>query len=65
MKPPDTLFVLVESFFCDYLQKVRGASAHTVAAYRDAMMLFLRSPDDSQTSPLTSVKTPHRLAWEV
>ena len=22
-------------------------------------------PDDSQTSPLTSVKTPHRLAWEV
>lgn len=42
MKPPDTLFALVESFFCDYLQKVRGASAHTVAAYRDAMMLFLR-----------------------
>ena len=25
----------------------------------------LISPDDSQTSPLTTVKTPHRLAWEV
>ena len=24
-----------------------------------------RSPDDSHTSPLTSVKSPHRLAWEV
>ncbi len=42
MKPPDTLFVIVESFFCDYLQKVRGASPHTVAAYRDAVMLFLQ-----------------------
>jgi hypothetical protein len=27
--------------------------------------LAAEPPDDSQTSPLTSVKTPHRLAWEV
>jgi site-specific recombinase XerD len=31
---------LVESFFGEYLQSVRGASRHTVLAYRDALRLF-------------------------
>jgi site-specific recombinase XerD len=31
---------LVESFFRDYLAKMRGASPHTVRAYRDALRLF-------------------------
>ena len=36
-------------------------------AYTEPLTLLDRPtpPDDSQTSPLTSVKTPHRLAWEV
>ena len=34
------LFVLVESFFTEYLPRQRGASAHTVRAYRDALKLL-------------------------
>jgi site-specific recombinase XerD len=31
---------LVQTFFRQYLQSVRGASDHTVRAYRDALRLF-------------------------
>jgi site-specific recombinase XerD len=31
---------LVESFFCEHLQRACGASPHTVRAYRDALRLF-------------------------
>jgi site-specific recombinase XerD len=41
MKRPDPLFRLVESFFRGYLNGVRGASRHTVLAYRDGLRLFL------------------------
>ena len=34
------LFGLVESFFTEYLQRQRGASVHTVRAYRDALKLL-------------------------
>jgi site-specific recombinase XerD len=37
---PDTLFPLVESFFRDYLGRVRNASRHSVLAYRDDLRLF-------------------------
>ena len=40
-RPPNRLPVLVESFFRDYLQRVRGASAHTRRAYRDTLRLLL------------------------
>src|SRR5215469_714323 len=36
----ESLFGLTESFFRSYLQHTRGASAHTVRAYRDALKLF-------------------------
>lgn len=32
---------LLEGFFLDYLCKIRGASPHTVHAYRDSLRLFL------------------------
>ncbi|SCK11050.1 Site-specific recombinase XerD [Variovorax sp. HW608] len=35
-----TLFALVESFFTEYLPCQRGASVHTVRAYRDALKLL-------------------------
>lgn len=35
------LFALVESFFADFLPKQRGASHHTVRAYRDSLKLLL------------------------
>ena len=34
------LFALVESFFIEYLPRQRGASQHTVRAYRDALKLL-------------------------
>ena len=34
------LFALVEAFFLEYLPRQRGASRHTVRAYRDALKLL-------------------------
>jgi integrase/recombinase XerD len=34
------LLTLVESFFREYLQRMRGASAHTVRSYRDGLKLL-------------------------
>ncbi len=31
---------LIESFFCEHLQRARGASRHTLRAYRDTLRLF-------------------------
>jgi integrase/recombinase XerD len=36
----DALLALVQSFFADHLRRVRGASEHTVRAYRDALRMF-------------------------
>ncbi len=36
----DELLLLVQRFFTDHLLQVRGASAHTVRAYRDALRMF-------------------------
>jgi len=39
---PNSLLSLTQSFFFSYLQSTRGASGHTVRAYRDALkLLFL------------------------
>jgi integrase/recombinase XerD len=41
MKPPGpTLLRLTQSFFQQHLQQTRGASPHTVRAYRDTLRLF-------------------------
>jgi integrase/recombinase XerD len=37
---PDSLLTLIQTFFLNYLQSTRGASSHTVRAYRDALKLF-------------------------
>jgi site-specific recombinase XerD len=34
------LFALVESFFIEYLPRQRGASSHTIRAYRDTLKLL-------------------------
>lgn len=40
-KPADReLLSLVESWFVEHLRRVRGASEHTIRAYRDALRLF-------------------------
>jgi integrase/recombinase XerD len=38
--PADLLLRLTETFFQQYLRRTRGASAHTVRAYRDTLKLF-------------------------
>ena len=38
--PTASLFDLTQRFFHEYLQRTRGASVHTVRAYRDALKLF-------------------------
>ena len=44
--PTNPLPHLVESFFCAHLQRARGASAHTVRAYRDTLrLLFIHLAD--------------------
>jgi integrase/recombinase XerD len=35
-----SLLALTQSFFLNYLQSTRGASSHTIRAYRDALKLF-------------------------
>jgi integrase/recombinase XerD len=47
------LFVLVESFFIEYLPRQRGASSHTIRAYRDTLKLlfeFIAQRDDRDLS---------------
>lgn len=39
---PDSLLALTQSFFLSYLQSTRGASPHTIRAYRDALKLFFQ-----------------------
>lgn len=39
-RPKDRLLALVQSFFASHLRCVRGASEHTVRAYRDTLRLF-------------------------
>jgi integrase/recombinase XerD len=40
--PSRTLFSYVESYFTEYLPRQRGASVHTVRAYRDTLALLFR-----------------------
>ena len=50
-RPNNPLPHLVESFFCAHLQRARGASAHTVRAYRDTLrLLFIHLADASGCS---------------
>jgi site-specific recombinase XerD len=47
----ESLLALVQSFFCAHLRRIRGASEHTVRAYRDALrMLFMFLADRSGRS---------------
>ena len=39
---PHSLFAHVQSYFTEYLPRQRGASVHTIRAYRDALALLFR-----------------------
>jgi integrase/recombinase XerD len=51
----ESLLGLTESFFHNYLQHTRGASAHTVRAYRDALKLFYLFLANQKRKPVSDL----------
>lgn len=51
----ESLLGLTETFFKNYLQNTRGASAHTVRAYRDALKLFYLFLASHKHKPLANL----------
>lgn len=53
------LFALVESFFTKYLPRQRGASPHTIRAYRDAMKLLLAFVAERRGCEIANLELEH------
>lgn len=53
--PSADLLRLVESFFREYLQRVRCASRHTVLSYRDTLRLFLTFLSTAAGKPISKL----------
>lgn len=51
----ESLLGLTESFFHNYLQQPRGASGHTVRAYRDALKVFYSFLADQKRKPVADL----------
>jgi site-specific recombinase XerD len=54
--PSRGLFAHVQSYFIEYLPRQRGASAHTIRAYRDALTLLLRFVADQRGRGLDALQ---------
>lgn len=52
---PQALFALVESFFTRYLPHQRGASAHTMRAYRDTLKILVEFAAQGKGSAVASL----------
>lgn len=57
MKRPnsESLLALTENFFQSYLRQTRGASVHTIRAYRDTLKLFYLFLADQKHKPLADL----------
>ena len=53
---PQTLFALVEAFFTTYLPRQRGASPHTIRAYRDTLRLLLEFAAQQRSRAVASLE---------
>jgi integrase/recombinase XerD len=51
----ESLLGSTQSFFQQYLRQTRGASAHTVRAYRDALKLFFLFLADHERKPMSGL----------
>lgn len=49
---PNQLAVALHGFFTDYLTRLRGLSPHSVASYRDSLLLLLRFVSASRQVPV-------------
>ena len=53
---PDSLLTLTQSFFLSYLKSTRGASPHTIRAYRDALKLFFQHLAGQKRKPMADLQ---------
>lgn len=53
---PNRLLPLVESFFREYLERMRGVSPHTIRAYRDALRLLFMFIADKRKSEVSNLQ---------
>jgi len=51
----ESLLGLTESFFQSYLRHTRGASVHTIRAYRDALKLFYLFLSNQKHKPVADL----------
>jgi site-specific recombinase XerD len=56
---------LVESYFREHLQRVRGASAHTVHAYRDTLRLLFAFLTEQLKRPVVELRTTDLVAEHI
>lgn len=56
---PQALFALVELFFTKYLPRQRGASPHTIRAYRDALKLLLAFVAERRGCVIANLRLEH------
>lgn len=61
----DTLPRLIESFFRDYLRRVRGASSRTILSYRDAIRLLLCFLADTSGRPVSRLAPDDLIAERI
>jgi site-specific recombinase XerD len=54
--PTPSLFALVQSYFTEYLPRQRGASPHTIRAYRDALTLLIRFVSEQNDRGVASLQ---------
>ena len=56
-RPPSReLFAQVEAYFSEYLPRQRGASVHTIRAYRDALTLLFKFLADRRGRGVASLQ---------
>lgn len=56
MKRAPSLFAHVQSYFTQYLPKQRGASVHTIRAYRDALTMLFRFVAEQRGQGIASLQ---------
>jgi len=56
MKRAPSLFTYVQSYFTQYLPRQRGASVHTIRAYRDALTMLLKFVAQQRGKDISSLE---------